>query len=192
MNYRVIEKLQRKGKNMSSFIQVYATSIHSVFYPTNLINEDHGLGYHSLDEKGTFVSLTFSFPIYADKLVTLSFRNRDPRYWVFEGSNDGTSFVLLKNNTGESLCGDWGKFVDNYIGCMSNVEKEHDLVNKGYYRTFRFRMYGMSSHPNEYFLTLKGIDIIGRIQYTCYGYTNRCISKQIIPFISLIVFVMTY
>ena len=173
MSYKVIDRLKRHKEAISTFVQISATSTYNDdCRPTNLFDQSTNI-YHSLNENGTYLMLVFHYPIYADKLYTVSARNRDPRYWVFEGSNDGINFVELKKNDGESLCGKWDIFDNINLGCMSYVPKEHELKNKEYYSLFRFMIYDVSSNNSEYFLILNQIDIIGKINTKCYFFSHR-------------------
>ena len=172
MNYKVIERFRKRRENISTFVRASATSTcYHDSGPENLITGNYM--YHSKEGNGTYAMLVFRYPIYADKLITVSAKNRDPRYWVFEGSNDGINFVELKKNEGQSLCGNWGVFDKYTNGCTSIVTKEHELKNKGYYNLFRFMIYGLSSDNKSYFLVLKQLEIIGRIDTKCYFNTCR-------------------
>ena len=175
MYYKVIERFRKRKEEISKFIHISATSVYNGWGPKRLIDGNKNTIYHSADGNNSYVLLVFRYPIYADKLITVSARNRDPRYWVFEGSNDGMNFVELKKNDGDSLCGSWEYFNVGYKGCLSNVEKEHELKNKGFYSIFRLRIYGVSSDDDEYFIVLSEIKIIGKIDTTCYFHTHhRC------------------
>ena len=170
MSYRVIERFRKRKEDISTFVRISATSFINKDYPQNLIYGNSL--YHSKEGNGTYVMLVFRYPIYADKLVTVSAENRDPRYWVFEGSNDGINFVELKKNDGNSFCGTWGAFDGYNQGCTSKVLMTHELKNKGYYTMFRFMNYGPSSN-GEYYVVLTQLDIIGRIDTRCYFSTYQ-------------------
>ena len=157
-NYRIIEALFKKRKNIYSYLIPSASSEFNLkTNVTNIIYWDSGIHYHSLDSSGSYFIINFFKPVYVKEFIIKTSINRDPRNWVLEGSNDATNYVNLYTNSGTSSCGTW-----NSLGCTYRNEVQHEVTKPGNYINFRFRMTGVSS-ANDYYLVLFAIDFIGKI-----------------------------
>ena len=136
------------------------------------MNWDDELIYHSLNNENSSFTLSFFEPFYIEEFMLKTGRNRDPRYWILEGSEDGVTYVQLHKSNGDSLCGDW-KALDakGTKGCTEFTSKTFSADNPGFYTSARFRMFGKSSNDDDY-LVLAAIDFIGHVKIrinTCKG-----------------------
>ena len=189
-NYRIIEKLSKQKRNITTFIHASASScISSNDLPTNLLLWDTIYGYHSINEPNTSFTLSFFTPFYIEKIMLRSALNRDPRYWIIEGSKNGIDYVQLYKNEGEPLCDKWVPFDDSStIGCMDHLSKTFDAEAPGKYTSVRFRMYSVSSN-NDYFLVLDSIDFIGNVRIPI----NTCKTRKMNSInVFIVVLLMTY
>ena len=162
-SYRVIDYLKSK-KVLDKYVIVSATSqFMETDDPYNLLDYESSSRYHSKDLPDQSIRIDFSIsPIYIEKFILFNENNRDPYYWVLEGSQNRRDFSVIFPNNGVPMC-QHGKFDGYTLGCVSRSRKEYNISQKGYYNSLRLRQTG--NDPNgEPYLVLTGIEFIGTIQ----------------------------
>ena len=184
--YRIIETLRKKGLSVEQFVFTSASSIYQSYWPSTLLDWNDYY-YHSKREIGAYIRFDFTVPTYIEKVVIRSAIQRDPRFWVIEGSVDTADFVGLYQNDDKKLCENWG-VIGDIIGCTENKDNVFDINQTGYYKSIKIRQTGPSSNSNEYIFILSAVDFIGHITIdtkSCKVGKNYVLSHYISFFILL-------
>ena len=183
--YKVFEHIQKSRKNISHYVVESASSTYQNDYPKHLFEWSNNSRYHSLNANNSFFRFDFVlFPVYVEKFMLLSTKNRDPKNWVLEGSTDRVNFIELYNNPGVNLCDELT--TSGVISCKNIYNKTYSINNTGYYQSIRFRNTGDSSTPNDFFIVLSAIEFIGRISLKHNTIMCKSTSFQFIHSLSLI------
>ena len=181
--YKVFDYLIHK-KQVKQYLFLSATSQYLTRKPSNILKWD-GVHFHSLS--GPNQTLRMDFPVsqvYIEKLKILTSINRDPTHWVFEGSEDGISFITLVDNTdGKPMC----EWVTNgsLLICNNNIENEFNVTTPGYYTSLRMRQTGLDSSGSQY-LIVAAIEIIGKIRLAISRCSNEIPKINLFSLVSII------
>ena len=127
--YRVIERFNKTGKDLSKFVVASASSIYQnsgEFSPSNLFLESNNYIFHSTIGVGQWVRFDFiNSPIKIIGFEITSSTNRDPLNWKLEGTNDGVVFKDLYKNDGKAMCEYKG--ISNGYQCQDFTLNRYDL-----------------------------------------------------------------
>ena len=172
----VVERFKKLSGPLVRYVNASASSY--LRNETNNYNANNALDssnniYHS----HTVLSwLRIDFLRYDVKVENIRIQlttNRDPTYWVLEGSTDRNTFSVIYENNGDSICDKWNEKEPYY--CSYDAFKTYD-VKHNIYKSIRLRMTKQAPY-DSYYLIIKKITIYGNIIMTCFN--SKCSQRMI-------------